>query len=127
MKKRIILVCLIIVFAVIIIAVLCNQIGDTTVGTFELNEYQDYIDDFSSNEVLGSIIDSRDAIKKAESLWIDIYGRDVKSNKPYQVFYDSKSETWLVCGSLKPGRLGGVPYALIENKTGKVLAVWHDK
>ncbi len=97
------------------------------VKDFDLNDYQHYIDNFPSEEELGSVIDSKDAIKKAELIWINMYGEIIKKEKPYQVFYDEKKKVWLIRGTLKADIKGGVANILIQNKNGKVLAVWHEK
>ncbi len=97
------------------------------VKDFDLNDYQHYIDNFPSEEELGSVIDSKDAIKKAELIWINMYGEIIKKEKPYQVFYDEDNGIWLIQGTLRSNMKGGVANILIQNKTGKVLAVWHEK
>ena len=86
-----------------------------------------YIDNFSSEDDVGSITDAADAIKKAEKIWIEAYGKQVKKEKPYQVFYDENSGIWLVQGTLRANSVGGVANFLADGKTGKVLAVWHEK
>ena len=42
------------------------------VKEFELTDFQYYIDEFSSEENVGSIIDARDATIKAERIWLKI-------------------------------------------------------
>lgn len=97
------------------------------VNNFEVSDYQYYIENFPSEENVGSIIDSKDATKKAESIWIKLYGESVKKEKPYQLLYDEKNEIWLIHGTLRSNMKGGVANILIDNSTGKVLAVWHDR
>ena len=45
---------------------------------FEFNDYQYYVDSFPSEENVGNIIDAKDAIKKAEKIWIKLYGESIK-------------------------------------------------
>ena len=71
--------------------------------------------------------DAADAVEKAETLWVETYGEQVKEEKPYQVFYDENSDSWLIQGTLRANSVGGVANFLAEGKTGKVLAVWHEK
>ena len=97
------------------------------VKAFKYNDYQYYIDNFPSEENVGNITDAKDAIKKAEKIWIKLYGENIKKEKPYQVFYDENSGIWLVQGTLRTNMKGGVANIIIQNKTGKILAVWHDK
>ncbi len=97
--------------------------------------------EFTTNELaLGQTDNPRDAIKKAEMVWIEVYGKKhTKGYKPYKIYYDSIGEVWLVKGSLR-GRwyhkvvdhffgewLGGEPYILIQKEDGKTLTVWHDR
>ena len=63
----------------------------------------------------------------AEELWVGLYGEGIKEKNPYKVFFDKENEAWVIQGTLTFNTVGGVPYLLIEMKTGKVLAVWHDK
>lgn len=97
------------------------------IKTFEVSEYQYYIDNFSSEDHLGFISDAKDLLKKVEAIWIEKYGERIKNQKPYQVFYDEVNGIWLVRGTLQSNRMGGVANILVDNDTGNVLAVWHDK
>lgn len=71
--------------------------------------------------------DSKDLIKKVEAVWVEIYGECIKNQKPYQGFYDRENDVWLVSGTLQTDAFGGVANILVDNNTGNVLAVWHDK
>ena len=127
MKKQIaILMGMIVLLAAILIPVMLFS-KDPEIGTFQLDEYQYYIENFPSEETLGGIADARDAMNKAEEVLIKTYGKTVRNEKPYQLFYDEQNEVWLVTGTLRGNREGGVGNILMENDTGKVLAVWHDK
>lgn len=97
------------------------------IKTFEVNEYQYYIENFSSEEKFDSISDIKDLLKKVEVIWIKMYGEHIKKEKPYRVFYDEKNGIWLVQGTLRSNMVGGVANILVEDRTGKVLAIWHDK
>ena len=126
-RKRILLLLL---FVVIIIGgaiMIIIQSKTPSVKAFEFNDYQSYIDEFPSEDNVGNITDAKDAIKKAEKIWIILFGERIKKEKPYQVFYDKKNDVWLVMGSLRFNLKGGVANILIEGESGKVLAVWHDK
>ena len=126
-KKRIVLLVLIIVILLGGVCVIIFQNQTPNVKAFEFNDYQYYVDNFPSEENVGNIIDAKDAIKKAEKIWIKLYGESMKKEKPYQVFYDENTGIWLVQGTLRSDMKGGVANILIQNETGKVLAVWHDK
>ena len=122
MKKPLCLFCLLVLLGGMFVG--CTN----HVKNFELNEYQWVIDTFPSEKNVGSITDANDAIQKAQVIWIEIYGEDVKEQKPYQVSYDDQNAVWLVEGTLKGRRQkGGVAKILIEGQSGDVLAVWHEK
>ena len=110
---------------VILVVIIKNESPE--IKTFEVSEYQYYIDNFSSEDNLGFISDSKDLLKKVEAIWIKRYGKRIKNQKPYQVFYDEANGIWLVQGTLRSDMMGGVANILVDNDTGKVLAVWHDK
>ena len=110
---------------VILVVIIKNESPE--IKTFEVSEYQYYIDNFSSEDNLGFISDSKDLLKKVEVIWIKQYGKRIKNQKPYQVFYDEANGIWLVQGTLRSDMMGGVANILVDNETGKVLAVWHDK
>lgn len=125
MKKRIIWIG-VAVLIVVIIAALVYVGLHPRVGTFDLAEYESFIEEFPSGEAYGSAATARDALKIAEDVWRKTYGEDcVKHEKPHWVSYDAKNGVWLVHGSLPFFMLGGTAYILIEKDSGKVLAVWH--
>lgn len=51
------------------------------IKTFEVSEYQYYIDNFSSEDHLGFISDAKDLLKKVEAIWIEKYGERIKNQK----------------------------------------------
>ena len=102
-----------------------NKLPETKV--FDVSDYQYYIDKFPSKDSLGGISDSKDLLKKVEVIWINKYGERIKKQKPYQVFYDKANGIWLVQGTLRSNMTGGVANILVDNNTGRVLALWHDK
>jgi len=127
MRKKIILIVVILMMLIGGILIMHVQTNQSKVKSFEVCDYQYYIDNFGSEEILGNVKNSEDARKKAEDLWLELYGENIKKKKTYQVFFDAKNEVWMIRGTLPLNNDGGVPYLLIEKTTGKVLAVWHDK
>ena len=128
-KHKGILICSLVILALLIVLAVVFIVNNKApdVKAFEIDDYSDIIKEFPSEESLGSISDAKELVKKTEELWIKQFGNRVKKEKPYQVFYDEKSGTWLVRGSLKGTSHGGVANILVENDTGRVLALWHDK
>ena len=128
-KRKGLFIFLLVLFIAIIGGILVVIITNKSpeIKTLEASEYQYYIDNFSSEDNLGFISDSKELLKKVEVIWIKQYGERIKNQKPYQVFYDEANGIWLVHGTLRSNMLGGVANILVDNDTGKVLAVWHDK
>ena len=129
MAKKVLMIFLFVLFIVFLggILVMIMKPKSPDVGTFDVSEYQSYIESCSSEENLGNISDSKDLLKKVEAIWIKKYGERIKKQKPYQVFYDKDNDIWLVSGTLRFHVMGGVAHILVEDDTGKVLAIWHDK
>lgn len=128
-KKMWLPICACILLAVFFggVAVVLIKNESPDIKPFEVSEYQYYIDNFPSEENLGFISDANDLLKKVEAIWVEKYGERIKNEKPYQVFFDEKTGTWLVQGTLQSNMMGGVANILVKNDTGSVLAVWHDK
>lgn len=97
------------------------------IPSFELDNYMNHIDQFSSDKTVGAIDSPEMAIEQAVLLWTETFGDTIKTKAPFYVALDNTNGVWLVFGSLPPGYLGGVPYALIQKADGKVLAIWHTK
>jgi len=82
--------------------------------------------------LLGKILDANDARKKAELVFIEVYGKEIKKQKPFRTYYDESNNVWLVVGQFPfPCRImlcvGGTAHIVIDGATGKVLVVWHEK
>lgn len=96
---------------------------------FRFADYQDMPEQFPSAESFGPITDTDALLEKAEALWIHIYGEKIKEQQPYLLSYDKAAGVWLIRGTFPddPNLVGGVANMLVENATGNVLAVWHEK
>ncbi len=104
------------------------QCSAPQVSSFDIQDYQDEIEQFPADACVGEVSDSASAVKHAEDIWEGTYGISSVWNKPYKVSHDSKNGVWLVQGNAwLPLINGGEPYILIRQKDGKVLAVWHTK
>ena len=96
------------------------------VQPFDVNAYQTELETYTSELVLGRVSDTKDAAKKARSVWYDTYGLHAIINQTYFVFYDSQADIYMVKGA-PPKAEGGSPYILLNAETGAVLALWHEK
>jgi len=84
------------------------------------------LEEAPSDLIVDPIVDARDAIRKAQKIWIDTYGIKVIFDRPYKVSFDSTSNTWYVRGSLPPiPNIRGGTASIIFHEDGRVLAVWH--
>lgn len=76
----------------------------------------------------GFVPDKETAIKIAEAIWLPIYGEKIYEKQPFIATLSDDKEIWTVKGTLgKKLMLGGVPYAKIRKKDGKILEVYHTK
>ena len=116
---------------IVFISEYIDKVKVNNLETFSIAKYEYYVDNFSSDTVLGKVADIDTAVQNAENVWIEMYGIEVKKEKPYKVAWDAQSGTWHVYGSLSSdifvGSTGGVAHILIRKSDGKVFAVWHQK
>ena len=99
-------------------------------GYFKLSDYERELKLFPREENFGPITDIESLLEKTETLWVEVYGRKVKDEKPYQVYFDKESGAWYVHGTFhdpKGNKKGGVHHILVDHETGDVLAVWGNK
>ena len=80
-KRKVLFIFLLILFMTFIGGILVVIIKNKSpeIKTFEVSEYQYYIDNFSSEDNLGFISDSNDLLKKVEVIWIKQYGERIKN------------------------------------------------
>ena len=132
LKKNIIIL-LVFVGSILLISafyIVCQNIfyKNTIPEEFCIDDYKQFIEEFQSDIVLGSINSAKEAKRQAAIVWSSLYGNSAKYiYQPYVVYFDSSNKIWLVQGSVLFFENGGVPYILFEQETGKVLAVWHEK
>lgn len=124
----ILILCLLIGGIITIIALNCKNenIQNNSIQEFNLSDYQRIIAEFHTDKIVQEVQNEKEAIETAEKIWIEIYGKDIISKKPFTVLFDKTNSVWLISGSLPPDTFGGVPHILISTN-GEVLAIWHDK
>lgn len=123
-KKRLLILGLV---GVMVLAVLSQLLPlFSNPKTFVLEDYVSEIAQYGSTQNVGTITDEADALTKAETLWVSLYGAIILKEKPYTVQTDPNTGTYLVKGSLPQGSAGGVAMVILE-AGGRVLAVWHTK
>ena len=72
----------------------------------------------------GFVPDAKTAIRIAVAVWSPIYGeKQIQREKPYKA--KLKNGVWFVEGSLPKGWGGGVAYASISKRDGRILDVGH--
>lgn len=84
---------------------------------------------------VGPVENAAIARKEASKILPIAMGLDIVNEKPWRVLYDETNGVWCVCGddtrfkehsSSKATLTGGVVHILIEEKTGNIIAIWHD-
>jgi NTF2 fold immunity protein len=73
----------------------------------------------------GFVPDSTSAKKIAEIIFINVYGEEVLSKKPF--IATLKNGIWVVEGSLEKDAMGGVPRIEITQDSCKILNISHGK
>ena len=107
-----------------------NPPEEELAGHFKLSDYEEYINPSPREENFGPITDIESLLEKTENLWVEKYGRKVRYQRPYLVYFDEETGTWHVEGTFHDpngNRKGGVANILVDHETGDVLAVWHGK
>lgn len=140
MKKVIITVFLAICLATVLLTICFMEYDDTINGEFDFDADSScsdniYLSDsyssivqrpsFQSDAVLGKIEGPLQLRREAQKIWISIYGLKILCQKPYEVLYDPDNDIWLVRGTTSQDTQGGTAHILVDDETGKVLAVWH--
>ena len=143
MKKRILIIAAVVILAVGAFVILeattetteetvkvTNPAEEELAGHFKLSDYERELKLFPREENFGPITDIESLLEKTENLWVEIYGRKVRDQRPYLVYFDKEAGAWLVQGTFhnpRGNKKGGVANILVDHETGDVLAVWHDK
>lgn len=129
--KLIIIASLISVILIITYSVLFNKLEQ--IQSFNIKTYEQEIEEFSSQKIfgytryIGNIESSKMAKKYALQIWLEVYGKEVQRMKPYKVYWDDENNAWLVTGTLKKNKLGGIPYIIFSKDDGEIIAVWHTR
>lgn len=134
MKKKLLVitaVSAIVIILLITLVIFLSARGDQKKTTFNLSDYNTYIEKYPSDIVLGPIDNAVTAKEKAESVCIEMFGESIIKQQPYKAYFDKETNTRLVTGSgvktLLGSKKSGVPYIIIQNSDGKVLAVWRER
>ena len=80
------------------------------------------------NKTFGKIDTAKDAYKVAISVLTEIYGEKCEKNeKPFEIFYNSTAQAWIVRGTLPKNYEGGVGCVALDKETGTVLMIRHGR
>ena len=130
MKRTIIIILAIVLMAGILYVLLLKK--STTVGSFDLEEYNEFIEAYNAYfpkenipESAGEIHSSREAEKAAEDIWKKVYGNSVTWRKPCKIRFDETNQVWFVTATVFSAETG--PCILIRESDGKILAIWNYK
>lgn len=131
MKRKFKVYCILTVLAIILVA-LCGSmlLRRSKVGSFSLNDYTSYMEEFSSDSQVSPIHTPDDARRTAKEIWKVRYDKSVPpfTFRTLAVSFDENSRVWLVNEEMHSffTFVGGTAHILIH-EDGKVIAVWHDK
>lgn len=95
--------------------------------TFNVNDYQHYIDNYPSKKMVGNYSSIEDLLEKVELIWIETFGDGIKEEKPFSIQYDKNNNVILVKSSPRDVNSFGGEAVSIINYDGQVLAIWHYK
>jgi len=72
-----------------------------------------------------AVPDEETALKRAEDVFVVVYGEEALSDISFTVAYDESKKVWFVIGNLPPGTVGGAPEAAIRKRDGMILSIFH--
>jgi len=94
-------------------------------NSFSFENYDEYIQAFPSDKVLGEIPTADIALEKAKQFWVEQFGTNKRERvKPEKVYYNSERNIWFVNGYRPKISAGKYAYLIIQKSDGKVLASW---
>lgn len=128
MRKTIITAYAISILMLVLSLIYFNLDNSNAIKTFSVDNYKEYIENETNNIYTHEINNQTEAKNIAEDLFVKIYGEDVLKEKPFNVSYDRKADTWLITGTFHGNKnaVGGVAN-LIVTSNGEVKAIWHEK
>ena len=112
---------------------------------FDLSLYGWFLENHSSDIVLGPIENEKMALERAVEAWVELFSctsgvewtewwrwrlleYDWTETRPYAILYDESSDVWYLAGvPPEDSILLSVPYILIRGSDGQVLAAWQDQ
>ena len=102
----------------------CNCQNTTIDGYFDLSDYEEKLNkEIPLQYSYGLMINDVEIAKLvAEKVWNDT---DNSAIENYKVYFDFKSNTWLIIRALPKDTFGSALYLIIKTN-GDILAVWHD-
>ena len=97
------------------------------IKNFTLTNYKQYIEQFSIERSIGRFISVRTLYNRSKKIWVEKFGGRFEDNRRnVSLFYDKQEGVWLVSKRIFNGATEEVAHILVEEKTGKVLAVWRE-
>lgn len=100
-------------------------------GEFSALDYREELSEFAAKGIyIDETHDTSEMLRQAEVIGTDIYGDGIKKSKPYNFYYDSENELFLLNGTISTlfgNHKGGIQQMIVNAETGEVLAIWHEK
>ena len=82
-KRKYVLLILVFILAIVAVGVVAVIIRNNSIEVkpFNVDEYQEYIEKYPSDETVGNVDDEKDLVSKAEAILIEKYGKQIKKQK----------------------------------------------
>lgn len=130
MKKSFLAVLLLLMIGLL---VSCSSRNVSEYESFDIKEYENFIEDFKTNGKVNSINNTNDAKIASKAIWKetfdnigfeDFFNTDLFCE--YSYHFDENSDIWLIHRQVDLFDFGSGMNAVI-NQNGDVIAVWRDK
>ena len=90
-----------------------------------ISQYKEELYSFQwQGDSIAPVNSVEEAAKAAGQLWNVVFDYDIETKRKFILSYEETNKIWLIKGTMRELRGGGVTYALITI-VGKVLAIWH--
>lgn len=75
----------------------------------------------------GQVNTEREAVDIAAVVFDEIYSNCSKEEQPFTVYFNKNADAWIVQGTLKKNKLGGVASTAIDKDSGELIMLFHTK
>jgi len=94
---------------------------------FNINNYEQQIEENSLMRRVGLITSQEQALIEARKIFAEFYSQVDLAQKPLLTFIDHENGAFLIVGGLSEQSVGGETYVIISIFDGEILALWQDE